>query len=93
MSCDVTNRQTGAVKIATAEEIKLLVMSKNLAMVLMVVTGTGHEMVLGNYVLYKVSFSIIIYNSPYNLKWLIFNCIVVLDLNRSDWQIVFENSH
>ena len=29
MSCDVTNRQTGAVKMATAEEIKLLVMSKN----------------------------------------------------------------
>ena len=36
---DVTNRQTGAVKTATAEEIKLLVTSKNLAMLLMVVTG------------------------------------------------------
>ena len=39
MLCDVTNRQTEAVKMATAEEIKLLVMSKNLAMLLMVVTG------------------------------------------------------
>ena len=36
MSCDVT---TGAVKMATAKEIKLLVMNKNLAMLLMVVTG------------------------------------------------------
>ena len=34
--CDVTERQTGAVKM---EEIKLLVTSKNLAMLLMVVTG------------------------------------------------------
>ena len=39
MLCDVTNRETGAVKMATAEEIKLLVTSKNLAMLLMVVTG------------------------------------------------------
>ena len=39
VSCDVTERQTGAVKMATAEEIKLLVTSKNLAMLLMVVTG------------------------------------------------------
>ena len=39
MSCDVTNRQTGAVKMATVEEIKLLVTSKSLAMPLMVVTG------------------------------------------------------
>ena len=39
MSCDITNRQTGAVKMATAEETKLLAMSKNLAMLLMVVTG------------------------------------------------------
>ena len=30
VSCDVTERQTGAVKMATAEEIKLLVTSKNL---------------------------------------------------------------
>ena len=37
MSCDITNRQTGAVKMATAEEIKLLVTSKNLSMLLMVV--------------------------------------------------------
>ena len=37
--CNVTERQTGAVKMATAEEIKLLVTSKSLAMVLMVVTG------------------------------------------------------
>ena len=29
MSCDVTDRQTGAVKMATAEEIKLPVISKN----------------------------------------------------------------
>ena len=28
MSCDVTNWQTGAVKMATAEEIKLLVIDK-----------------------------------------------------------------
>ena len=39
VSCDVTNRQTGAVKMPTAEEIKLVVMSKNLAMLLMIVTG------------------------------------------------------
>ena len=39
MSCDVTKRQTGAVKMATAEEIKLLVTSKNLSMLLMVVMG------------------------------------------------------
>ena len=39
MSCDVTNRQTGAVKMATAEEIKLLVTNKNLAMLLVVVMG------------------------------------------------------
>ena len=39
MSCDVINRQTGAVKMATTEEIKLLVTSKNLAMLLMVVMG------------------------------------------------------
>ena len=36
VSCDVTNRQTGAVKMVTAE---LLVMNKNLAMLLMVVMG------------------------------------------------------
>ena len=30
--CDVTERQTGAVKMPTAEKIKLLVTSKNLAM-------------------------------------------------------------
>ena len=39
MLCDVTNRQAAAVEMATAEEIKLLVTSKNLAMLLMVVTG------------------------------------------------------
>ena len=39
MSCGITERQTGVVKTATAEEIKLLVMSKNLAMLLIVVTG------------------------------------------------------
>ena len=31
VSCDITNRQTGAVKMATAEEIKLLLTNKNLA--------------------------------------------------------------
>ena len=31
VSCDITNRQTGVVKVATSEEIKLLVMSKDLA--------------------------------------------------------------
>ena len=50
MSCDVTNRQTGAVKMATAEEIKLLVMSKNLAMLLM--ESNGPVIIIGRAVVY-----------------------------------------